>query len=80
MTMPRDLAGEDLVEALAELAYRPMRQTGSHVRLTTTMGVEHYLTVRNHNPLRIGTSPVILDGVARHHGISRDGLIRLILG
>jgi hypothetical protein len=80
VTIPRDLAGEDLVEALAEPAYRPMRQKGSHVRQTTTMGVEHYLTVRNHNPLRIGTSPVILDGVAQHHRISGDELIRLIVG
>lgn len=80
MRMPRDLSGADLVEALAMLAYRPTRQTGSHIRKTTTMGVEHHVTVRNHHPLRIGTLGVILDGVARHQSISRDQLIRLILG
>ncbi len=80
MRMPRGLSGADLIKALGELAYRPMRQTGRHMRQTTTMGVEHHVTVRNRDPLRIGTLPAILDGVAHHHRISRDGLIRLILG
>jgi len=78
--MPRDLSGADLVKALAKLGYRPTRQTGSQIRRTTTMGVEHQVTVPNHDPLRVGTLGAILDGVARHHGISRDELIRLILG
>ena len=80
MRMPRDLSGADLVKALAKPVYRPMRHTGSHIRLTTTMGAEHQVTVPNHDPLRVGTLGAVLDGVARHHGISRDGLIRLILG
>lgn len=44
------------------------------------MDVERQVTVPNHDPLRVGTLGAILDGVARHHGISRDELIRLILG
>ncbi len=80
MRIPRDLSGADLVKALAKLGYRPTRQTGSHIRLTTTIGVEHQVTVPNHDPLRVGTLGAILDGVARHHGISRDELIRQILG
>jgi predicted RNA binding protein YcfA (HicA-like mRNA interferase family) len=78
--MPRDLSGADLFKALAKRGYRPTRQMGSHIRLTTTMGVDHHVTVPNHDPLRVGTLGAILDGVARHHGISRDELIRLIPG
>ena len=36
MRLPRDVSGDDLAEALADLGYRVTRQTGSHLRLTTT--------------------------------------------
>jgi predicted RNA binding protein YcfA (HicA-like mRNA interferase family) len=34
--LPRDVSGSDLVKALAKLGYTVTRQTGSHMRLTTT--------------------------------------------
>jgi predicted RNA binding protein YcfA (HicA-like mRNA interferase family) len=57
--IPRDISGADLVKALERLGYRPTRQTGSHLRLTTTLNGEHHITVPNHDPLRIGTLAAI---------------------
>ena len=36
MKLPRDLSGEQLAHALARLGYQVTRQTGAHLRLTTT--------------------------------------------
>lgn len=43
--LPRDVGGADLARALGALGYRVMRQTGSHIRLTTQEGGEHHVTV-----------------------------------
>jgi len=37
MKIPRDLSGAELVKRLAHLGYATTRQTGSHVRLTSTV-------------------------------------------
>lgn len=79
MRMPRDLSGSDLIRRLERLGYAPMRQSGSHVRLTTSVGGEHHLTVPLHDPLRIGTLSAILAAVADHHGVERDELLRRLL-
>ena len=55
MKLPRDLSGEQLAHALGRLGYEVTRQTGSHMRLTTTDPAEHHITIPNHNPLRVGT-------------------------
>lgn len=47
MRLPRDLSGSDLAQALRKLGYRVTRQTGSHLRLTTTEHGEHHLTIPN---------------------------------
>jgi predicted RNA binding protein YcfA (HicA-like mRNA interferase family) len=78
--IPRDISGADLVKALERLGYRPTRQTGSHLRLTTTLNGEHHITVPNHDPLRIGTLAAILAGVAAHHRMTRDAVIERLLG
>ena len=78
MKLPRDVSGDELAKALRLLGYQVTRQTGSHMRLTTTEGGEHHATVPQHNPLRIGTFAAILDDVAAHFGISRDELIAKI--
>ena len=38
MRLPRDLTGAQLVRALGKLNYKATRQTGSHVRLTGSVG------------------------------------------
>jgi len=51
------------------------RQTGSHIRLTTTINGEHHITIPAHNPLRIGTLSSIINDIANHHKISKQELI-----
>ena len=80
MRLPRDLSGEDLVQALSRFGYRVTRQTGSHIRLTTMIGGEHHVTVPRHDPLRVGTLNSILTDVANHAGLTRDELLSRILG
>ena len=75
MKLPRDLSGEQLAHALARLGYQVTRQTGSHLRLTTTEPSEHHITIRKHEPLRVGTLAAILRDVAQFHGISRNELL-----
>jgi predicted RNA binding protein YcfA (HicA-like mRNA interferase family) len=63
---------------LKVLGYRVTRQTGSHMRLTTTEGGEHHITIPRHDPLRLGTLAAILDDVAMHFQLSRDELLTKI--
>jgi len=80
MRLPRDLSGNDLAQALRKLGYQVTRQTGSHIRLTTTERGEHHLTVPDHNPLRVGTLSGILADVAEHFGLSREELAARLFG
>ena len=80
MRLPRDLSGPELVKALAKLGYQTTRQTGSHIRLTTTQQGQHHLTIPNHASLRIGTLAAILSEVADHFQISRDSLLEKLFG
>ncbi len=75
MRIPRDVSGSDLIKALRPLGYDISRQTGSHIRLTTTENGEHHITVPDHDPIRVGTLASILDAVADHISISRTELI-----
>jgi hypothetical protein len=45
------------------------------MRLTTTTGGEHHLTIPAHDSLRVGTLSAILAAVAVHHQISREALV-----
>lgn len=76
MRVPRDLSGVELVKRLGRMGYRVTRQTGSHLRLTSTVLGEHHITIPNHDPLRLGTLAAILASVAAHHGLTRDALIQ----
>jgi len=77
MRLPRDLSGADLVKRLGgRYGYRITRQTGSHMRLTSTVRGEHHITIPNHDPLRLGTLAAILASVGEYHGLTRDELIR----
>ncbi|MBD0344402.1 MAG: type II toxin-antitoxin system HicA family toxin [Coleofasciculus sp. Co-bin14] len=75
MKLPRDLSGQELVNALARLGYEVSRQTGSHIRLTTQRNGEHHITVPAHDPIKIGTLNAILRNVADHAGLSREELL-----
>lgn len=78
MKLSRDVSGADLVKALRVLGYETTRQTGSHIRLTTSEKGSHHVTIPNHSSLRIGTLAAILDDVATHFGINRQALLSKI--
>lgn len=78
MKLPRDVSGEDLVRALATFGYVPTRQVGTHIRLTTTRGGEHHVTIPAHDPIKVGTLAAIVRGVAEHLHIARDDVVRVI--
>ena len=80
MKLPRDLSGSDLARALHVLGYRVTRQTGSHMRLTTTERGQHHITVPAHDPLRVGTLAGILGDVAAHFDMTRENLARTLFG
>lgn len=80
MKLPRDVSGERLVKALRLLGYEVSRQTGSHIRVTTTQRGHHHVTVPRHDPIRIGTLAGILDDVADHFDLSREELLANLFG
>lgn len=45
MRLPQDLSGSDFAHILRKLGYAITRQTGSHLRLTTTEHGEHHITI-----------------------------------
>jgi len=80
MKLPRNLSGAELARALRKLGYAITRQSGSHLRLTTSERGQHHVTVPNHDPIKVGTISGILGDVARHFEISRDELIERLFG
>ena len=46
MKIPRDIDASDLIRALRILGYESVRQGGSHIRLSTTIGGTHHVTVQ----------------------------------
>ncbi len=78
MKLPRDVSGDDLAKALIALGYEITRQSGSHMRLTTTEDGEHHISIPRHSPLKIGTLAAILNEVAAQFQISRVELLAKI--
>ncbi len=81
MRLPRDISGEQLAQRLKLFGYRVTRQTGSHLRLTSTSrGDEHHITIPRHPSLRVGTLSGILGDVATYLGIDRTELVQALFG
>ena len=78
MRLPRDVSGEELAALLRRYGYKVTRQTGSHMRLTTTQEGEHHVTIPCHSSLRVGTLSAILSDVAEHLGIPRSALVKTL--
>lgn len=76
MKLPRDINGHDLAKALAKLGYHLTRQTGSHLRLSTSENGDHNITIPAHNPLKIGTLAAILAEIENHHKMKREDLLK----
>lgn len=76
MKTPRNINASDLIRALRVLGYERVRQDGSHIRLTTTVGGTHHVTVPNHRPLKTGTLlGGVLKPVAAHHKLTVEELL-----
>ena len=71
----RNISAKELVRKLSSLGYQITRQSGSHIRLTTSEKGEHHITIPNHDPLRIGTCSAIVSEVAEHFGKTKQQLI-----
>jgi predicted RNA binding protein YcfA (HicA-like mRNA interferase family) len=81
MKLPRDMGGEELAALLGRYGYKITRQTGSHMRLTSTSkGFEHHLTIPQHKPLRVGTLSSIVDEIAAYLEIERQELVKELFG
>ncbi|MCX7137069.1 MAG: type II toxin-antitoxin system HicA family toxin [Proteobacteria bacterium] len=78
MRLPRDVSGRELAKAAGALRYQISRQTGSHIRLTTTRNGEHHITIPAHDALKIGTLAAILGNIAAHLELDRDEVTTLI--
>jgi predicted RNA binding protein YcfA (HicA-like mRNA interferase family) len=69
--IPRDINASDLIRTLRVLGYERTRQDGSHIRMTTTVGGTHHVTIPNHRPLKTGTLlGGVLKPVAAHHRLT----------
>lgn len=76
MKLTRDTGGKELAALLGRYGYEVTRQTGSHMRLTSTYkGSEHHITIPSHNPLRVGTLGSILGEVATYLEVEHQELI-----
>jgi len=76
MRLPRDVGGEELAGLLDRYGYSLTRQTGSHLRLTSSLkGSEHHITIPRHRPLKVGTLSSILKDVATYVEMDKQQLI-----
>lgn len=81
MRLPRDVSGERLAALLGRHGYEISRQTGSHMRLTSTFhGRAHHITIPRHAVLRVGTLSAILAEVAAYLELSREELLEKLFG
>lgn len=76
MKLPRDISGEKLVKLLKKYDFKITRQTGSHIRLTSTIKGEFHLTIPNHNPLKIGTLNNILIDLSGYLKLDKEKLLK----
>jgi predicted RNA binding protein YcfA (HicA-like mRNA interferase family) len=81
MKLPRDMGGEELAALLSRYGYKITRQTGSHMRLTSTSkGFKHHITVPRHKLLRVGTLSSIVNEIAAYLEIERQKLVQELFG
>jgi predicted RNA binding protein YcfA (HicA-like mRNA interferase family) len=67
LKLPRDLEGAKLASLLRRHGYQVTRQTGSHMRMTSTVrGPEHHVTIPAHKALGVGTLRQVLGEVATY--------------
>jgi predicted RNA binding protein YcfA (HicA-like mRNA interferase family) len=81
MKLPRDIGGKELADLLSKYGYEITRQTGSHLRLTSSIrGSMHNVTLPNHKPLKVGTLSAALVDVAKCLKLEKQDLARQLFG
>ena len=76
MRLPRDLGGDELASLFSKYQYGVTRQTGSHLRLTSSLkGAQHHVTIPRHKPLKVGTLNIILKEVAAYLEMDKQELL-----
>ena len=81
MKLPRDPPGEQLASLFRRYGYEITRQTGSHLRLTSTAkGGAHHITIPRHKELQVGTLNAILSDVAGYLEMDREELAEEMFG
>jgi predicted RNA binding protein YcfA (HicA-like mRNA interferase family) len=80
MKLPRDISALKLAAALKSLGYEVTRQSGSHMRLTTSQHGEHHVTIPKHDAIRVGTLGGILANIAHHFELTREELTEQLFG
>jgi predicted RNA binding protein YcfA (HicA-like mRNA interferase family) len=79
MKLPRDVGGQELAVLLSKYGYKVTRQTGSHMRLTSTFkGFEHHITIPEHKPLGVGLLDHIVNEIAAYLEIEHPELIQTL--
>ena len=72
MKLLRDISASELIKLLKIYGYSVVRQSGSHIRLTTFQNGQHHLTVPNHDSINLGTLSSIIGDVAEHFKKSKQ--------
>jgi len=73
LKLPRDLSGHELAKLLRHYDYVLVRQSGSHLRLKTSIrGFDHQVTIPVHKALKVGTLNAIVSSVASYLNKTRD--------
>jgi len=81
MKLPRDVGGVEIAALLGKYGYEITRQTGSHMRLTSTSkGFEHHITIPSHKPLKVGTLDGIVGQIAAYLEIEHQELVDELFG
>jgi predicted RNA binding protein YcfA (HicA-like mRNA interferase family) len=76
MKIPRDLSGQQLVQALCrDWGYFLIHQEGSHMVIETEEPSHQRLSIPNHNPLRVGLLAAILRDVVNHKRVERQEIL-----
>ncbi|MDQ1353192.1 MAG: hypothetical protein QG657_3498 [Acidobacteriota bacterium] len=77
--IPRNISGRKLVKLLKRFDYKPVRQTGSHIRLLSNYREnEHKITIPDHSSLNISTLTNILNDVSDYLNIEKENLVRIL--
>lgn len=81
MKVPRDLSGAELAALLRRYGYEVTRQTGSHLRMTSTLkGKQHHITISRHPSLKVGTLSALLADIAHYLEKDRGELVEELWG